>query len=340
MRFFSATIILISILMVPLSGCVVPARSYGLPEQETSLEDDQELTSSTAALQGDSNNQAATPTPDEMTEIEKIVETLSCGENFCQMDWPGWLERPFTYPDHERIDLTYPYASTGDGRLAIHHGVEFPNPYGTLVHVSAKGEVIFAGADDGGIIGPFKNFYGNVVIIRHPGLFDGKDLYTLYGHLSSIEVSQGEQVEIGDILGRVGASGVAGGSHLHFEVRYGLNDYAHSTNPVLWFSPLNNQSTGETGSLAGSIVDRYGNPVCETSVTLQNLNETGQVEKTYYFMTYAQDGTNPHPALGENFTLPDLPPGDYRLSLVAGKLYEVFFTLDPGMLGFIKLRVN
>lgn len=340
MRFFSATLILIFVLMVPLSGCVVTARSYGLPEQETSLEDDQELISSTAALPGDSINQVATSTPCEITEIEKIVEALSCGENFCQTDWTGWLARPFTYPDRERIDLTYPYASTGDGSLAIHHGVEFPNPHGTLIHASAQGEVIYAGTDDEGFIGPYNNFYGNVVIIRHPGLFNGEDLYALYGHLSSIEVSQGEHIGIGDILGRVGASGVADGSHLHFEVRYGINDYAHSTNPVLWFSPLTNQSTGETGSLAGIIVDRYGKAVDEAAVTLQKLDENGQVEKTYYLMTYAKDGTNPHPALGENFTLPDLPPGDYRLSFVAGKLYAVFFTLDPGMLGFINLCVN
>ncbi|MDY6847135.1 MAG: M23 family metallopeptidase [Chloroflexota bacterium] len=266
--------------MVPLSGCVVKARSYDLPEQETSLEDDQALTSSTAALSGDSINQAATATPDEIAEIEKIAEALSCGDNFCQIDWSGWLARPFTYPDRERIDLTYPYASTGDGSLAIHHGVEFPNPHGTLVHASAQGEVIFAGTDDEEFIGPYKNFYGNVVIIRHPGLFNGEDLYALYGHLSSIEVSQGEGVELGDILGRVGASGVAEGSHLHFEVRYGLNDYTHSTNPVLWFSPLTNQSTGETGSLAGIIVDRHGNPVGESPVTLQKLDQDDQVEKT------------------------------------------------------------
>lgn len=340
MRFYFVTLTLVSALLLSLSGCVSTARSYGFPEQAFVFEEEQQESLNTPELTFYSKNQVITPAPNEVDDNQKIFEPLSCGETFCQMDWSGWLMRPFSSPDRQGIDLTYPYASTSDGRLAIHHGVEFPNPHGTAVRAAAGGEVIFAGIDDGGLIGPYQNFYGNVVILKHSGQFNDEDLYTLYGHLSSIDVKQGESLETGDILGKVGASGVASGSHLHFEVRYENNNYASTTNPVLWFSPLSDQNSTMTGTIAGRILDRFGKSVSETSITLQKLNTNGTVVKTYYLKTYAQDGINPHPALAENFALPDVPPGDYRLSFVVGTLYEVLFTLEPGMLGFINLQVK
>jgi hypothetical protein len=55
--------------------------------------------------------------------------------------------------------------------------------------------------------------YGNAVVLDH-----GYGLMTLYGHLSSIEVTEGERVERGRTLGRSGQTGLAGGDHLHFAV--------------------------------------------------------------------------------------------------------------------------
>lgn len=340
MRFFFVPLILVSALLLPLSGCAGTARSYGFPQQAYVFEDEQQESLNTPELTFDSNNQVITPAPDKVDDNQKIFELFSCSEEVCQMDWSGWLTRPFFSPDRQRVDLTYPYASTSNGQLAIHHGVEFPNPHGTSVHAAARGEVIFAGTDGGDLIGPYRNFYGNVVVLKHPGLFNGEDLFTLYGHLSTIDVAQGEIVESGDILGKVGASGIASGSHLHFEVRYENNDYASTTNPVLWFSPLVDQDSEKSGTIAGRILDRFGKPVFETSITIQKLDTNGAVEKNYYLKTYAQDGINPHPALAENFALPDVPPGDYRLSVVVGTLYEVLFTLEPGELSFINVNVK
>lgn len=56
--------------------------------------------------------------------------------------------------------------------------------------------------------------YGNYVIINHGG-----NLATLYGHASDIIVSEGQHVEIGDVIGYVGSTGWSTGPHLHFEVR-------------------------------------------------------------------------------------------------------------------------
>lgn len=57
------------------------------------------------------------------------------------------------------------------------------------------------------------NGYGNCVIINH-----GNGYVTLYGHLSSISVSNGQTVTQGQQIGTVGSTGLATGPHLHYEV--------------------------------------------------------------------------------------------------------------------------
>ncbi len=78
------------------------------------------------------------------------------------------------------------------------------------------------------------DFYGNVIIIRH-----ANELYTLYAHLSNIFVKEGDKVSAGDMIGEVGDTGGATGSHLHFEVRKGGDgtDYFSTQNPELWLIP-------------------------------------------------------------------------------------------------------
>ena len=87
----------------------------------------------------------------------------------------------------------------------LHTGVDFGAPYGTQIHAAAAGVVLLAGYTRG---------YGNCIIIDHGG-----GIATLYGHCSSLGVSEGQSVKQGQVIGRVGATGYATGPHLHFEVR-------------------------------------------------------------------------------------------------------------------------
>jgi murein DD-endopeptidase MepM/ murein hydrolase activator NlpD len=274
-------------------------------------------------------------------ETEQDDPELDCDEPFCLIEWPGWLERPFSEGDIRTIDRTYPYASTGDGTLDLHHGVEFPNKYGTPVLAAHAGEVVFAGTDNMTKLGPFGGFYGNVIVLRHPNLLsEDRDVFTLYAHLSEIGVAVGDDVESGEAIGKVGATGAADGPHLHFEVRVDVNDYAHTVNPVLWFAPLDDLESDDSAMLAGLILDRGGTPVPHFSLTLEKLTDEGPVERHYYPETYYPTRVNEHPLLGENFVVPDIPAGNYRLAFISGRMYEFFFELKPGSLGFIKVQLD
>ncbi|MEZ4600650.1 MAG: M23 family metallopeptidase [Syntrophotaleaceae bacterium] len=81
------------------------------------------------------------------------------------------------------------------------------------------GEVVFA---------DYLGIYGQVVIIDH-----GLGLQSLYAHLSSIDVDAGTMVEKGQIIGRTGTSGLAGGDHLHF----GIILSGLPVDPIEWWDP-------------------------------------------------------------------------------------------------------
>ncbi len=91
-------------------------------------------------------------------------------------------------------------------RLAFHAGLDFTGPWGSLIHATAPGIVVFAGPR-----GP----YGNAVEIDH-----GMGVRTRYGHLSAVLVQPGTKVEKGTPIGKLGSSGRSTGPHVHYEVWY------------------------------------------------------------------------------------------------------------------------
>ena len=196
----------------------------------------------------------------------------------------------------------YSYGSTDNGTRPIHHGIDLLNETGTPVLAAANGVVYFAGADTSTIFGPQPDFYGNVIVLEHSFReINGQTLYSLYGHLSKVDVQQGQKVKVGQEIGLVGSTGVATGSHLHFEIRAGTPvDYGSTRNPELWIVPYVNH-----GVLAGRVMGLDGK-------TLQNvLVEVRSAALYRSGYSYADDTVNSDPAIQENFVIPDLPTGYY-----------------------------
>ena len=218
------------------------------------------------------------------------------------------LERPIALRESKVhwADRTYPYGSTRFGTLQSHLGVDFTNNRFTPVEASADGEVIFAGNDSETLIGPQHNFYGNVVILAHEiETHDGLQLFTLYGHLEEVLITEGTEVVAGDRLGTVGSSGIAIGAHLHFEVRAGSPfDFTATRNPELWLQHYINH-----GTLAGRVVDLDGNMIPDQEILVRADGFQRDV------FTYNADMVNSDPVWQENFLLGDVPAGEYVVTI-------------------------
>ncbi len=106
----------------------------------------------------------------------------------------GWVSSPYGWRDH-------PVRK----KRIFHAGLDLAAPKGTAIYCVAPGRVIFAGTRGG---------YGKLVIVAHEN-----GLSTRYGHCSKILVKNGQFVKEGQLIAKVGATGVATGNHLHFEVR-------------------------------------------------------------------------------------------------------------------------
>ncbi len=114
---------------------------------------------------------------------------------------------PMGYPRLSSITSAFGYRSNPfDSESAeLHPGIDFKGQKGDPVKTTADGKVIFTG---------WKGGYGNCIIVKHKNDFE-----TLYGHLSHINVKEGQEVSTGDVIGKVGSTGRSTGAHLHYEVR-------------------------------------------------------------------------------------------------------------------------
>ncbi|MGC8855648.1 MAG: M23 family metallopeptidase, partial [Anaerolineae bacterium] len=148
----------------------------------------------------------------------------------------------------------------------------------------------------------------------------------LYAHLSSVDVSVGQEVKAGEMIGKVGRSGAAVGSHLHFEVRLGENAYGQVRNPILWLAPRQDEANRPLGALAGRVVDSSGRPLHLILQVQFYRSQSEPPQRTFEIETYAPEK---YPVQGddllqENFVLPDLPPGWYRLTPLKGAWQEAW----------------
>jgi murein DD-endopeptidase MepM/ murein hydrolase activator NlpD len=216
------------------------------------------------------------------------------------------LRRPFPDDLQNSWARNYSYGSADNGARRTHHGIDISNPLGTVALATAAGVVFYADKDILVQFGPQPNFYGNTVVILHTfNDSSGQPVYTLYGHLSRIDVRAGQVVQTGDPIGVIGATGVAAGTHLHVEVRLGdPTSYLATRNPELWLMPYPGR-----GVIAGKLLGEDGKPLY--GVRIEAIG-TGVSSFAY---SYADDAVNGDTLLDENFVFPDLPEGEYRLQV-------------------------
>ena len=134
-----------------------------------------------------------------------------------------WTQ-PFVQLSNSKVE-----ASFADARTYLYHGqvVDHQTHLGFDLAVTAHAPVV--AANDGIVVfAGWFGIYGNAVIVDH-----GCGVQTLYGHLSSIDVKEGESVKREQVIGHSGQTGLAGGDHLHFAVL--LDGIPVST--IEWWDP-------------------------------------------------------------------------------------------------------
>lgn len=117
-----------------------------------------------------------------------------------------FLSIPNQWPTGGEISSAYGWRNSpfGGRRESFHDGIDIANESGTEVASAADGKVVFAG---------WKPVYGRTVLIDH-----GYGFSTQYSHNSALLVEEGDQVEKGQTIARMGSTGRSTGPHLHFTI--------------------------------------------------------------------------------------------------------------------------
>lgn len=132
--------------------------------------------------------------------------------------WQG----PFAQLGNSQVEAAF-----ADARTYVYNGKDVDQQTHLGFDLAVTANVPVLAANSGRIVNAdWLGIYGNCVIIDH-----GMGIASLYGHLSSIDVKVGDSVSKGQVLGRSGMTGLAGGDHLHFTM---LVD-GHPVNPVEWW---------------------------------------------------------------------------------------------------------
>ncbi len=129
-----------------------------------------------------------------------------------------YFRDPFQWPAQGRLSTPYGYQRVVNGKPANRHSaIDIANKEGTPIVSSNHGKVVLADT---------LYLTGNTVIIDH-----GLNIFSIYAHMSKIDVKQGQQVKRGQLIGRIGTTGFSTGPHLHYGMLVG-NTYV---NPLPFF---------------------------------------------------------------------------------------------------------
>ena len=213
----------------------------------------------------------------------------------------------------------------------VHTGVDIDAPYATPIHAAGPGTVVWA---DWGLFreapGDQSDPYGQAVVLRMDFGYRGRQLYTVYAHMSRITAVLGQHVETGDVLGQVGATGATTGPHVHFEVRWGEDSFHHTYNPELWMAPPEGW-----GVLAARLTDARDNTLQQVEVSAQNTSTS----QTRLVKTYGPGPVNADPYYRENLVLGDLPAALYKITFrYDGKQEQEWVNIYAGQVTYFTFR--
>jgi murein DD-endopeptidase MepM/ murein hydrolase activator NlpD len=135
-----------------------------------------------------------------------------------------FFKGPFVQLGNSQVE-----ASFADHRTYLYNGKDVDQQVHLGFDLAVTARVPVHAANDGKVLNAsWLGIFGNCVILDH-----GMGVASLYGHLSSLDVNVGDTVKKGQVLGRSGMTGMAGGDHLHFTMLVG----GRPVNPVEWWDP-------------------------------------------------------------------------------------------------------
>ena len=182
---------------------------YGKQSYEFNLQN-KEFVSETIELNAQNTGIKTDTSPERMTQIEKlnsILNTVTPSSVYQTKAFtaPTTATRRTSFFADRRV---YAY-SNGKSSTSLHYGIDYGIPEGSTVTSCADGKVVLA---------EFRISTGWSIVIEHlPGL------YSLYYHLSSMNVKEGDMVKAGAEIGKSGSTGLATGPHLHWEMRLNMS---------------------------------------------------------------------------------------------------------------------
>jgi murein DD-endopeptidase MepM/ murein hydrolase activator NlpD len=182
-----------------------------------------------------------TPSAEDLARIAAETEALKAARaRFSDM---AFYRQGFAWPAHGPISGVYGSQRILNGEpRAPHLGTDIAAPEGTEVRAPAAGTVSFARQE--------LFFTGHTVMLDH-----GHGLSTLYAHLSAIEAREGERLEKGALLGRIGKTGRVTGAHLHWAAYLGET----RLDPALLVPPMASPASADE-SKATAPAARESNP--------------------------------------------------------------------------------
>ena len=145
-------------------------------------------------------------------KIETQFDKINFYENQSEIFYNTLRDLPLGYPYNGTKSSDYGYRKNPFGGFSseFHGGVDFKGPMGDPIYATGDGVVNRC---------DWYNGYGNAVVIDHESGYQ-----SLFGHLSSVNVVQGQQIKAGDVIGFLGSTGRSTGPHLHYEIRKDGND--------------------------------------------------------------------------------------------------------------------